>query len=57
MYGAVPYLMDAFAIDRDQAFRIVCEWLDLESASVPDQGSPPAPAVVRRPRRGRSRAA
>jgi hypothetical protein len=49
--------MDAFAIDRDQAFRIVCEWLDLESASAPDQGSPPATAVVRRPRRGRSRAA
>ena len=28
MYGAVPYLMRAFALDRDTAFRVVCEWLD-----------------------------
>jgi hypothetical protein len=28
MYGAVPYLMRAFALDRDSAFKIVCEWVD-----------------------------
>jgi hypothetical protein len=30
MYGAIPYLMDAFALDRAEAFRIVCEWVDLQ---------------------------
>ena len=30
MYGAIPYLMEAFGIDRDAAFRIVCEWVDLQ---------------------------
>ncbi|HEY7637885.1 MAG TPA: hypothetical protein VH763_20235 [Gemmatimonadales bacterium] len=33
MYGAIPYLMRAFALDRESAFRIVCEWLDRQSAS------------------------
>jgi hypothetical protein len=28
MYGAIPYLMEAFGVDRDAAFRIVCEWVD-----------------------------
>ena len=28
MYGAIPYLMEAFALDRAEAFRIVCEWVD-----------------------------
>jgi hypothetical protein len=28
MYGAIPYLMDAFSLDRTEAFRIVCEWVD-----------------------------
>lgn len=37
MYGAIPYLMEAFALDRLEAFRIVCEWVDL-------QRSPAAPA-------------
>ncbi len=32
MYGAIPYLMHAFALDRDTAFRIVCEWVDHEQA-------------------------
>ncbi len=30
MYGAIPYLMHAFELDRDSAFRIVCEWVDAE---------------------------
>jgi len=28
MYGAIPYLMHAFELDRDEAFRVVCEWVD-----------------------------
>ena len=44
MYGAIPYLMRAFALDREAAFRIVCEWVDLEAAGA-EQAltvSPPA---------------
>jgi hypothetical protein len=58
MYGAIPYLMNAFSLDRDSAFRVVCEWLDQQAAA--ERGELPAPApVVVRPRRrgGRSRAA
>lgn len=28
MYGAIPYLAAAFGLDRETAFRIVCEWID-----------------------------
>jgi len=28
MYGAIPYLMKTFDLDRAAAFAIVCEWLD-----------------------------
>lgn len=28
MYGAIPYLMQAFELDRESAFRVVCEWVD-----------------------------
>jgi hypothetical protein len=28
MYGAVPYLMGSFALDRESAFKIVCDWID-----------------------------
>jgi hypothetical protein len=38
MYGASPYLMQAFALDRAEAFRIVCEWVDQQQA---EQGSLP----------------
>ena len=31
MYGAIPYLMHAFELDRESAFRIVCEWVDQEA--------------------------
>ncbi len=31
MYGAVPYLMKAFGLDRNTAFGIVCEWLDQQA--------------------------
>jgi hypothetical protein len=35
MYGAVPYLMNAFGLDRETAFRIVCEWLDQQDDLAP----------------------
>ena len=44
MYGAVPYLMAAFALDRAEAFRIVCEWMDeqqAEESSARPQASKP----------------
>jgi hypothetical protein len=31
MYGAVPYLMKAFGLDRHTAFIVVCEWLDRQA--------------------------
>lgn len=36
MYGAVPYLMRRFNLDRDTAFVIVCEWLDRQAAQEPE---------------------
>ena len=38
MYGAVPYLMQTFQLGREDAFRVVCEWID---AQEPDAASPP----------------
>jgi hypothetical protein len=35
MYGAVPYLMNTFGLDRETAFRIVCEWLDQQGDLAP----------------------
>ena len=43
MYGAVPYLMKAFNLDREAAFRVVCHWLDQQVHSEPH-----APAQKRR---------
>jgi hypothetical protein len=31
MYGAVPYLMNAFGLDRNAAFQVVCEWMDRQN--------------------------
>ena len=36
MYGAIPYLSAAFGCDRNEAFRIVCEWMDAEAAVQPE---------------------
>jgi hypothetical protein len=33
MYGAVPYLMRRFDLDRDTAFRVVCDWVDTQDAA------------------------
>jgi hypothetical protein len=35
MYGAVPYLMKTFNLDRDAAFAIVCQWLDQQDQIEP----------------------
>jgi hypothetical protein len=38
MYGAIPYLVARFGIDRETAFRVVCEWIDrqaVEDAALP----------------------
>lgn len=42
MYGAVPYLMDAFGLDRNEAFRIICEFVDTVDAGEPPRGARPA---------------
>jgi hypothetical protein len=34
MYGAIPYLMHAFALDRETAFRVVCEWVDQQESEM-----------------------
>lgn len=39
MYGAVPYLMKTFNLDRDAAFAIVCQWLDQQDQIEPMQPS------------------
>ena len=30
MYGAVPYVMKTFGVDRHTAFALVCEWLECQ---------------------------
>ena len=40
MYGAVPYLMSAFGLNREQAFTVVCEWLDQQARVEPPSPSP-----------------
>ena len=48
MYGAVPYLMRAFELGRDDAFRIVCEWIDAQEqeATAPPPPPEPEPAMT-----------
>jgi hypothetical protein len=31
MYGAVPYLMKTFGLNRESAFQVVCDWLDQQA--------------------------
>ena len=33
MYGALPYLMRRFDLDRDTAFRVICDWVDAQDAA------------------------
>ena len=48
MYGAVPYLMSRFGLNREAAFRIVCDWLDQQTGLEPVATHP-------RPRKSRAR--
>lgn len=48
MYGAVPYLMKTFGLTREQAFAIVCEWLDQQVNMEPPAPSPPPRKPPRR---------
>jgi hypothetical protein len=41
MYGAIPYLMRTFALDREAAFRVVCEWEDAQAAERSAAGDSP----------------
>ena len=43
MYGAIPYLMQAFSLDRDTAFRIVCEWVDQQQPDAPARSEGTSP--------------
>ena len=40
MYGAIPYLMRTFALDREAAFRVVCEWEDAQAAESSEPADP-----------------
>lgn len=53
MYGAVPYLMRSFGLDRESAFRIVCEWIDQQVEPGGDAASAEKSAR-RRPARHRA---
>jgi hypothetical protein len=65
MYGAVPYLMRRFELDRDTAFRVVCDWVDAQDAaelvgavtgtttSRPPERTPAAAGASRKRRRTR----
>ena len=33
MYGALPYLMRRFDLDRETAFRVICDWVDAQDAA------------------------
>ena len=51
MYGAIPYLMHAFALDREAAFRVVCECPRLADEPFPrvcPGGRPPSVASFAR---------
>ncbi|HEV8455294.1 MAG TPA: hypothetical protein VGQ24_10400 [Gemmatimonadales bacterium] len=53
MYGAVPYLMRSFALDRDSAFKIVCDWVDQQLETAPLEPLEPKPPR-RKPARRRA---
>jgi hypothetical protein len=53
MYGAVPYLMRSFFLDRAQAFSVVCQWLDQQLETIPLESITAKP-VPRKSRRSRA---
>lgn len=56
MYGAVPYLMRRFDLDRDTAFRVVCDWVDAQEAAAATSvvTQEPTPRLPRRTARAAS---
>jgi hypothetical protein len=48
MYGAVPYLMSRFGLTREEAFSVVCDWLDQQAVMEPPA---PTPRPRKSPRR------
>lgn len=50
MYGAIPYLAAAFGLDRESAFRVICEWVDAQAAAQASAaGQPPKLAAAPEP--------
>lgn len=45
MYGAIPYLMRRFGLDRDAAFRVICDWVDAQDAAELVGAAAAAPAA------------
>jgi hypothetical protein len=58
MYGAIPYLITEFGCTREDAFRIVCDWLDQQTAVPAGAAEAPSPRSGRKipakPTRGRA---
>jgi hypothetical protein len=60
MYGAIPYLSAAFGCDRNEAFRIICDWLDQQTAASaaaveqPSGHEPASPTRRRKASRGKA---
>jgi hypothetical protein len=42
MYGAIPYLMRRFDLDREAAFRVICDWIDAQDAAALIDAAGPA---------------
>ena len=56
MYGAVPYLMRAFGLERAAAFEVICRWVDafdVQRATAPSESGAelPGPLPPRAPKR------
>lgn len=51
MYGAIPYLMHAFELDRETAFRVVCDWVDRQAEAAAEAVVEPAPEAPPKPSR------
>ena len=54
MYGAIPYLMAEFGCNRDEGFRIVCDWLDQQATTMQSER---AEVIESKPAAARSHAA
>ncbi len=46
MYGAIPYLTAAFNLDRESAFRLVCDWVDARAQPRAQPAAPRRPTAA-----------